>query len=67
MTKCSRQNIVTTLCGIDTSKAEERRNDDDDDNDIDILDEVIKAPNDNDYHELQSQHPNSSINHSPRS
>ncbi len=43
MTKCSGRNIVTTLCGIDISKAEEGRNDDDDD-DNDILDEVIKAP-----------------------
>jgi hypothetical protein len=36
------QNIITTLCGIDTSKAEEHCNndDDDDDNDTDILNEA---------------------------
>jgi len=47
------QNIITTLCGIDTSKAEEQCNndDDDDDNDTDILNEAIEAPNDSDDHE----------------
>jgi hypothetical protein len=67
MTKCSSRNIVTTLCGTDTSKVEEGRNDDDDDNDTNILDEEIKAPNDSDYHELQPEHPNFAINHPPRS
>jgi len=56
VTKHSRQNIITTLHGIDTSKANERRNDDDDDDDDDddtnILNEAIEAPNDSDYHEL---------------
>jgi len=51
VTKHSRQNIITTLCGINTSKVEEGCNDDDDDNDTNILDEAIEAPNDNDYHE----------------
>ncbi len=52
MTKCLGQNIITTLCGIDISKAKEGHNDDDDDdNDIDIPNEAIEAPNDNDYHE----------------
>jgi len=44
--------IITTLCGIDTSKAKEWcNNNDDDDNDIDIPNEAIEAPNDNDDHE----------------
>ncbi len=59
MTKHSKQNIITTLHGIDTSKANKRRNDDDDDDDdTNILNEAIEAPNDSDYHELQPQHPN---------
>jgi hypothetical protein len=49
VTKRSGQNIITTLCGTNISKTE-GHNDDDDDNDINILDEVIEAPNDNDYH-----------------
>jgi hypothetical protein len=53
VTKHSRQNIITTLNGTNTSKAKERHNDDDDfDNDIDIPNEAIEAPNDSDYHEL---------------
>jgi len=50
VTKHSRQNIITTLRGTNTSKTEEGHNDDDDDNDINIRDEIIEAPNDNDYH-----------------
>jgi hypothetical protein len=60
-------NIITTLCGIHISKAEEGCNDDDDENDTDIRNEAIEDPNDSDYHELQPQHPNSTINHPPRS
>jgi len=41
--------------------------DDDDDNDIDIPHEAIEAPNDSEYHEPRPQHPNSTINHLPRS
>ncbi len=57
MTKHSRQNIITTLCGTYTSETEEGHNDDDDDdndndNDIDIPNKAIEAPNDNDYHEV---------------
>ncbi len=50
VTKHSRQNIITTLCGTYISKTEEGHNDDDDDNDnhIDIPNEAIEAPNDND-------------------
>jgi hypothetical protein len=51
VTKHSRQNIITTLCGTNISKVKERCNDDDD-NDTNILDEAIEAPNDSDYHEL---------------
>jgi len=51
VTKHSRQNIITTLCGTYTLEAEEGHNDDDDNNDIDIHDDAIEAPNDNDYHE----------------
>ncbi len=36
--------------GQTLQKTEERHNDDDDDNDINIRDEIIEAPNDNDYH-----------------
>jgi hypothetical protein len=50
VTKCSRQNTITTLCGTNTLQAKEGHNDDDD-NDTDILDEAIEAPNGNDYHE----------------
>ncbi len=50
MTKRSGQNIITTLCGTNISKIEGHNDDDDDDNDINIPDEVIEAPNDNDYH-----------------
>jgi hypothetical protein len=54
VTKCSRQNIITTLYGTNISKVKEGHNDrDDDDNDSNILDEVIEAPNDSDYHESQ--------------
>jgi len=51
VTKCSGQNIITTLCEIIILEAKDGHNNDDDDNDIDILDETIEAPNDNDYHE----------------
>ncbi len=60
-------NIITTLRRTNISKAEEGRNDDDDDNDTNIHDEAIEALNDNDYHEPRPQHPNSTINHPPRS
>jgi hypothetical protein len=50
VTKRSGQNIITTLHGTNLSKTEEGCNDDDDDNDINIPNEVIEAPNDNDYH-----------------
>jgi hypothetical protein len=56
----SKYHCVTSR-GIDTLEVE------DDDNDTNILDEVIKAPKDSDYHEPQPQHPNSTINHPPRS
>jgi hypothetical protein len=36
MTKCSRQNIITTLCGTNTLEAKEGHNDDDD-NDTNIF------------------------------
>jgi hypothetical protein len=52
VTKRLRQNIMTTLCGINTSKAKEGCNNDNDDNDTYILDEAIEVPNDSDYHEL---------------
>jgi len=52
VTKHSRQNIITTLCRTYTSETEEGHIYDDDDNDIAIPNEVIEAPNDNDYHEL---------------
>ncbi len=66
MTKHSRRNIITTLCGINTSEVEEGCNNDDDDNDTNIPDEAIEAPNDNDYHERRkkyelSQNPNIQI------
>jgi len=67
VTKYSRQNIITTLCGTYTLKAEEGHNDDDDDNDIEIPDEAIEAPNNNDYHELRPQHPNLAISYPSRS
>ncbi len=67
VTKRSNWNIITTLHGIDISKAEEGRNDDDDDNDTNILDEAIEVPNDSDYHEPWPQHPNSTISHPLRS
>ncbi len=54
MTKHSRLNIITTLCGTNILEVEEGCNDDDDDdddNDTNILDEAIEAPKDNDYHE----------------
>jgi hypothetical protein len=51
VTKRLGRNIITTLHGTNTSKTKERCSDDDaGDNDIDIPDEVIEAPNDNDYH-----------------
>ncbi len=56
-----------TLCGTNILEVEEGCNDDDDDNDTNIPNEVIEAPNDSDYHEPQPQHPNSTINHPPRS
>jgi hypothetical protein len=52
VTKRSRQNIITTLCRTYISETEEGHIYDDDDNDIAIPNEVIEAPNDNDYHEL---------------
>jgi hypothetical protein len=61
------RNIITTLHGTNTSKAEENHIDDDDDNDIEILDEAIEAPNYSDYHEPQPQHLNFIINHPLRS
>jgi hypothetical protein len=67
VTKHSRQNIITTLLGTNTSEVEEGCNNDNDDNDINIPDEVIEAPNDSDYHEPQPQHPNPTISHLPRS
>jgi hypothetical protein len=51
VTKRLGQNMITTLCGINILEAEDGRNNYDDDNDIDLLDEAIEAPNDNDYHE----------------
>jgi hypothetical protein len=57
------QNIITTLCGIIILEAKDGRNNDDDDNDIDIPDEAIEAPNDNDYHEPSPQHPNPAISY----
>jgi hypothetical protein len=66
VTKHSKQNIITTLPGINISEVEEGRNDDDDD-DTNILDEAIEAPNYSDYHEPLPQHPNPTINHLPRS
>jgi len=51
VTKHSRRNTITTLCGINISEVEEGCNDDDDDNDTNIPNEAIEAPNDNDYHE----------------
>jgi hypothetical protein len=51
VTKHLGQNIITTLRGIDISKVEEGCNDDDDHNDVDIPNEAIEAPNDNDYQE----------------
>jgi hypothetical protein len=65
--KHSRQNIITTLPGTNTSEVEEGRNNDDDDNDTNIPNELIKAPNDSDCHEPQPQHPNPTISHFPRS
>ncbi len=68
MTKHSRENIITTLHGTNTSKVEEGCNDDDDDdNDTNIFDEAIEAPNDSDYHEPQPQNPNLAISHPPKS
>jgi len=61
------KNIITTLCGTNTSEVEEGCNDDDDANDTNIHDEAIEAPNDNDYHEPWPQHPNPAISHLPRS
>jgi len=67
VTKCSGQNIITTLRGTYVSKVEEGCNDDDDDIDIDIFYEAIEALNDNDYHEPQPQNPNHANGHTPRS
>jgi len=67
VTKHSRQNIITTLCRTYTSETEEGHIYDDDDNDIAIPNEVIEAPNDNDYHELRPQHPNLAISYPSRS
>jgi hypothetical protein len=61
--KCSRQNIITILCGTNISKAKKGHNNDDDDNDIDILNEAIEAPNDINYHELWPQNPIFTIGH----
>jgi hypothetical protein len=65
VSKCLSQNIITTLCGTNTLETEEGHNNDD--NDINIPDEAIEAPNDSEYHEPRPQHPNSTINHLPRS
>jgi hypothetical protein len=44
VTKRSSQNIITTLCGTNTSKTKEWHNDDDDDDDdTNISDEAIEA------------------------
>jgi hypothetical protein len=61
--KCLGRNIITTLHGTNISKAKEGHNDDDDDNDTNILDELIEAPNDSDYHESQPQNSNPTISH----
>ncbi len=63
MTKCLGRNIITTLRGTNILEVEEGCNDDDDDNDTNIIDEVIEAPNDNDYHEPRPQNPNHAISH----
>jgi hypothetical protein len=63
----SKRNIITTLCGTNISKVEERCNDDDDDNDTDIFYETIETPTKSDYHEPRPQHPTLFINHPPRS
>jgi hypothetical protein len=42
VTKHSKQNIITTLRGIDTSKAELGRNNDDDDNDMTFMMKQLK-------------------------
>ncbi len=66
-TKCWGWNIITTLHGIKTWKVEQGPNNDDDDNDINILDEILEAPNDSYYLEPWPQHPNYTISHPPRS
>jgi hypothetical protein len=52
VTKCSNQNIVTTLHGTNTLEAKEGHNNDGGDNGINIFNEPIEALNDSDYHEL---------------
>ncbi len=51
------QNIITSLHVTNISEAEEGLSDDNDDNGIDIIDEAIEAPNDNNNHEPWSQNP----------
>jgi len=43
VTKRSSQNIITTLCGTNTSKTKEWHNDDDDDDDTNISNGAIEA------------------------
>jgi hypothetical protein len=54
------------LAKTNISKAKEGHNDDDDDNDTKFLDEVIEAPNDNEYHEPRPQNPTPAIGHPSR-
>jgi hypothetical protein len=63
VTKHLNQNIITTLCGTYILKVKEGCNSDDDDINTNIPNKAIEVPNDNDYHELQPQHPNFTINH----
>jgi hypothetical protein len=57
------QNIITTLCGIDTFEVEEKHNNDDNDTDTDIPNQPIETTNDTNYHEPQPQNPNLAISH----
>jgi hypothetical protein len=63
VTKRSRQNIITTLRGTNASMAKEELNMMMMTKDTNILNEVIEAPNDNDYHESQPQNSNLAISH----
>jgi hypothetical protein len=49
--KMFKVNIITTLYRTNISKVKEGH--DDDDNDTNIVDEIIEAPNESDYHESQ--------------